>query len=394
MTVFTGNGNESYDGGQSAYPLYLHNLMQAASDTAEDWLTGDGDWIPNYNSVHYIGRLQALHTALYNHIMTTTYNGVRYQDVIYCVDIRGYGNYGEWHTSDICDWTEFPNGRQPTISALKAIINTHTVFAHWPLVMMVAAYDGGKTQIPIFVPSAELAWYALNISNAWGPSGFRRDQWGALDAYLNNLLVGNDRTYNGSPPFNTIILNKYKTSPITGEAYPDQNTNSGMIQLENQVITYGATSFGNGNWGGFPNLTSQNRIRASWKRSGYRLQPTSGDAPQIITRSTPFQIKINWQNVGISPAYNNWQVVYELQTNLGVIVWTGVSSKVLKLFRPDEGLVLTTDNFIVTNATSAGTYKLVIKVRDPLGYRPNMKLALQNMNSDISYTIFNAVVVI
>src|SRR5687768_13027619 len=48
-----------YDGGVSAYPLYLHHLMQAEANNSKDWLSIGGMWVPNWNSPNYLGRLRA-----------------------------------------------------------------------------------------------------------------------------------------------------------------------------------------------------------------------------------------------------------------------------------------------------------------------------------------------
>jgi len=401
MTVFTGGGKVSYGGGNSCYPLYLHNLMQAEAATSQDWLANGTDWIPNFNSPNYLARLRALHVALNTHILTATVTGtsgpysgiaVPIRNVIYSIDIRGYGNYGEWHTGGICTWTTFPNGRQPTVTSLMEIIDTHTeVFQDWPLGMMVAAYDGGYTGVPLFAPYAQLGYYALTRTNNWGDVGFRRDQWGDPNPYLDNLMINNNMTYEGSPAFKTFIVNKFKTSPVTGEPNPNSFD---MADLETQVIEYGATSFGNGNFGAYPNATIRDRIRAAWKRCGFRLKVTAGEAPTIITRTIQFTIKTNWVNVGIAPTYNNWTVQYELQNTVtSAVVWTGTSSKVLKLFRPDQGTVETSDNLTVPGSVTPGTYKLVVRVADTDDYRPDLKLAITPRNSDGSYTIFSSVTV-
>lgn len=412
MSFFSGNGNVFYDGATSAYPHYLHNLMQSAPDPADrDVIAPSGDWMANWNSPHYLGRLRALHVALNNYILTKSYtatagpkNGqtIPARDIIYCIDVRGFGNYGEWHTSDMYDFNSMPGNTKPTAATLMEIIDTHTeVFQDWPLVMMVAAYNTprvngvGGTFIPIFHPYNQVAHYALDARNNWGQVGYRRDQFGATDSYLHELLEFNT----GQWPIGSGLtvaqkfLALFKTSPGTGEPYPGAGPVNQMSDLENQVVLYGSTSFGNGNWGGFMSATAQDRTRAAWKRSGYRLKIINGEAPTSIDRTFFFQIKTNWQNVGVTPAYNNWQVVYELQTGGGSVVWTGVSTKSLKFFRPDEGIAQTTDNLVVPNNVSAGTYKLVIRVKDPVGYRPNMKLAIQGINADGSYTIFNSVIV-
>jgi hypothetical protein len=111
MPVYDGKGTVVYDSAKSAYPLYLHKLMQSGTWNTKDWIS-HGVWIPNWNSTYYLTRLRALHEALYSHIMSSSYKGVAFKDAIYCIDIRGYGNYGEWHNSEsweyvrISGWTK------------------------------------------------------------------------------------------------------------------------------------------------------------------------------------------------------------------------------------------------------------------------------------------------
>jgi len=400
MTVFTGGGT-TYDGGRSAYPEYLHDLMQAETANSRDWLTGDGDWIPNFNSPNYLSRLRALHVALNAHILTTSLTAwqgpkigqsIPLSSIIYCIDVRGYGNYGEWHSGGICDWSTWPTGRQPTAASLMEIIDTHTeVFTSWPLSMMVAAYDGGATFIPLFVPLPQVAYYALTATNTYDTIGFRRDQWGATDSYLNTLMAGNTGTYNGSQQFRYYILNRWKNAPVTGE--PPSWDADGWVDLLNQINTYHATSFGNGNYGPYPSPAGRDRIRTAFKTAGYRLIITNGTAPQVITRGVSFNIEANWQNTGIAPSYNNWTVTYELQDGGGTPVWVGTSSKVLRKFLPAGSATNTTDLLTVPIDVIAGTYRLVVRVKDPLDYRPNLKLMVSGRNSDGTYTIFPSVTV-
>lgn len=404
MPYFSGNGSAFYDGARSAYPQYLHNAMQALPLADRDAIGSSGDWMPNWNSTAYLSRLRALHVALNDHILNTSYTAtsgphqgqsIRYRDVIFCIDIRGFGNYGEFHSGEMFPFGGFPGNTQPTEATLIEIIDTHTeVFQDWWLVMMVAAYNGssGAPYINIFHPYNNVGYYALKATNNYGKVGHRRDQFGAPDNYLDALLQNNNTVVNGER-FGTLFVNLFKNSPGTGEPYPNQATSAyGMQDIEQQVIEYSETSFGNGNWNGFPNATQQVFIRNAFKRSGYRLKIVNGEAPNLITRGIQFQIKTNWVNVGVCPAYNDWEVVFQLQVHESNIpVWTGTSSKVLKLFRPDQGTVLTTDNFTVPGSVSPGTYKLVAKVRDPNGYRYPMKLANQGINADTSYTIFSSV---
>src|SRR5688572_9225559 len=189
-----GTGCQSFDGGYAAYPQYLHALMQ--SESVKDWRTGS-TWTPNYNSPNYLNRLLALHQALNSHIETASYNGVAYKDVIQFIDIRGYGSWGEWNSSSIVNHTdEYPAGTFPTITTFKKIVDAHTQgFPNFPLVAMIAAFDGNRLGVINNPP--EIGHYILTTKNNWGPVGWRRDQWGATDSYLKDYLEFNNTTYNG-----------------------------------------------------------------------------------------------------------------------------------------------------------------------------------------------------
>ncbi|MEP7371985.1 MAG: DUF4832 domain-containing protein [Chitinophagaceae bacterium] len=391
MTVYpegtTNEGLQSYDGGTGAYPQYLHNLMKA--EGVKDWRSGS-TWVPNYNSNNYLNRLLALNQAIYSHIQATSYNGIKYKDVINCIDIRGYGSWGEWHSANLVDnVNQYPAGTFPTIASFKRIVDAHTKgFPTIQLVAMIAAFDAGwlnNTKNP-----PEIAYYVLTQRNTWGPIGWRRDQWGATDNYLKDYLENNNRSFNGVV-FKTLIMDRWKTAPITGE--PPAWNPGDYYDLERQVRLYHATSFGNGNYGVTPTTTIKDRVRSASKATGYRLKIVSGEAPPTITRNIVFNIKTTWQNVGLSPTYENWNVIYELQTTTNVVKWSGISTKILKLFLPATAGSLTTDLFTVPSTVPAGTYKLVVRVKDPVGYRPNINLAINGRNTDGSYTVLSSVVV-
>ncbi|HUM65944.1 MAG TPA: DUF4832 domain-containing protein, partial [Chitinophagaceae bacterium] len=392
MTHYSDGGYVSYDGGTSSYPQYLHTLMQAEATNSRDWLSGNRVWVPNWNSPNYLGRLRALHEALNDHIMTGSYTPssgphagkrVNYRDVIYCIDIRGYGNWGEWHSGEICDFNAYPTGRQPTTQTFKEIIDLHTeVFQNWPLVMMVAGYDGGYTGISLFGVPAEVSYYALTARNKWGAVGYRRDQWGATDTYLDRLMASNNQTYNGSAPFKTYILEKYKYAPVTGEPMP---ASLDMSDLENQVILYHATSVGNGNWGAQPSSTTvKENIRRAFKRAGYRIELTGGSATATSSNLT---VNLNWRNIGVAPTYEDWKVTYELR-NGSTVVWSGTSSFKPKLFLPSTTATTATDVFN-RSGIPQGTYSLYVVIKDSTGYRQPLPLAIQGRGSDGAYLLSN-----
>lgn len=386
-----GDGRVSYGGGTAYYPLYLHNLMQGETANSRDFLNSSGLWVPNHNSPNYLARLRALNQAIRDHLISDTYTAtsgpnqgktVRLADAILFIDIRGFGTWGEWHTCcGMSDWNAFPTGRQPTAASLMAIIDAHTqTFDRWPLVIMIAAYNGSSsTALNLFHPYNQVAYYALTARNAWGAVGFRKDQWGARDAYLANLAENNNASYNGSTQFKNLILDKWKTAPVTGEPMP--GTWSDMGDLMRQVTTYHATSFGDGNYGGTPSSTTVNQVKAAARAAGYRLELKGG---KVVTGDNKIAITLNWQNVGNASIYEDWEVLYELVSSNGTVVTLGGSTFKPKLFLPQSTPTVITDTY---NEGISGTYTLRLTVRDLTGYRQPMPLNITGRQSNGSYIL-------
>lgn len=393
MPVYDGEGTTFYDGAKSAYPLYLHKTMQSGVATTRDWIS-NGVWIPNWNHSYYLSRLKALNIAINNHILTTSYKGVAFKNVIYCIDIRGYGNYGEWHNAGIVEHvSDYPAGRQPTATTLKAIISHHTtVYKDWPLTLMIATFDAGQYDA-IMVP-AEVTHFALTTKNAWGPLGWRRDQWGATDSYLDRLLKNNEKKYGNSEPFGELIKKRFLTSPVTGE--PPRYINPGgpcdYWDLERQLTEYGATSLGNGNWGKKLTGCGADNARAAFKKAGYRLIIESGVISNVISPGRPFEVQLQWKNIGIAPTYEQWDVFYELKNDSNQVIWSQVSKFKPKLFAPAEDATVFTDNLTMASDIIPGRYSLNLVIRDPSGYRKPLPLAIKGRNEDGSYTLKQVIV--
>lgn len=378
MSVYHDNedGVINYDGGNSAYPLYLHQEMQ--SESVKDWKAGSG-WVPNYNSAKYLDAQRRINTSLNNLLETGSFNGVRYKDVINSIDVRGYGNYGEWHNGGIVDLvSQIPAAAHATTASLKAIIDAHTqTMPNFQLSIIMTAFDANWLQHTR--TSAEVAYYALTTSNAYGKLGWRRDNWGATDNYIRDLLENNTRTWNGVV-LNSLIMNVWKYAPVTGE--PMNNAPNDYGDMERQVRLYHALSFGNGNIFNTITTALKNNIRAGSKASGYRIISTGGT---FTPGATSISVTTNWQNVGISPTYESWDINYELVNSSGAVTPLGKSTFKLRLFLPATTATAHTD--VLPMSVPAGSYTLRMVVKDPTGYRAPLVLAIQGKNSDNSYNI-------
>lgn len=370
MTVYA-DGNETHglvkfsDGSLASYPEWLNNLMLANSNTSlRSWKYGNV-WIPNYNSVDYSNWLLELNKAIDTHIKSTTINGVPMRNVVNIIDIRGVGNWGEWHHYPYVG--EYPNklpaGRMPTYESLKRIIDAHLLgFPDNPLVAMISAHDR-EYFVNTWTPPA-ISDYLATAKNNWGGVGYRNDHWGGLDAYTWKYLD------------HPALANVWKTGYITGEPPGSIGGTNNMGDLVRQVTKYHVAMIGNGNMGDISgNTTVKNNFREAAKRAGYRLAPVSGE---IKTGSKTIGITLTWQNSGITPIYENWDVVFEAVSSAGIV--TNLKSKFsLKLFQP--GTATIQDAF----ALPSGNYKVNLKIIDPTGYRLPMPLFIQGANPAGSY---------
>jgi hypothetical protein len=371
-------------------PTYLHNLMQAQSSSMRDWYySGDGMWIPNWNSPPYLARYKALLMAVANHINTTSYKGIPYSSVIYYVDIRGYGNYGEWQCSPW--YNSIPSNAMATAGTLDSLISYNLqAFPNYPNVILAGAFsDGAASFIPL-----QTTYYALTTKNKWGSIGWRRDQWG--DPGTDIILSNNPNSYN-SVSFSSLILNTYKNAPVVGEPLNSQSTVSGSCgsmycDLPRQIQLYHTTSFGNGNLPNAANSSLQSNIITSSRLSGYRVVLTGGNMTTTLGQNATFNISLNWQNIGLAPPYENWTPTFELRNSSGTVVWSGTSSFKLKLFQPSGSATTVSDNFTLSGV-STGTYSLYMIIRDPNGYKKPFPLAITGRNSDGSYLLRSSVTV-
>ena len=382
-------GGPKVGGALLGYPAFLHTLMQA--EAQPDWITPQCTmWVPNWNSNSYLTAVENFCIDVNTHLNNTSHNGILYKDVINAIDIRSYGAWGEWHGAFIINSpSDYPAGTQPTSATLKRIIDAYkNGLPNFQLQLMISAFDGnylGNTMNP-----ADVGVYGLQSRNAHGLFGWRRDSWGDnTDAYLHNYLELNNRGTAALPQMKDSIMTRYKNAPVTGEP----NFQGNYLDLPAEVRLYKINSFGNGNLGFTPGANaSSDSIRMASKLAGHRLQIEGGALSTTLTAGNPFTVTLNWRNAGLTPIYENWNIVFELRNSSNVAVWSQNSTFDPRLFLPSATTTPITDNFIVPSSLN-GTYSLVLICRDPKGYRKPLYLAITGRNADGSYLLRNNIVI-
>ncbi len=390
-----GDGNLNVGGYGCGYPLYIHNAMQ--TEAVPDWKFDGGGTaqmlVPNWNSESFLSGFEQLLTALAQHIQSTSYNGVPYSSVIYHIDVRGYGNWGEFHTWPWRDMNKVPAGAKATDASLERIIKAHfTAFPNYPLILMVNTFTLQGDASSADQTTSAVAAYALKLKNNWGLAGVRSDHLGSelTDSWVPYETYLNTYSYNG---FNIrdSIVNRWKSAPYIGEPEGDaadvngpQHNKPNMYSLQWEIIKHNMSEFSNEMIIPGPQSDST-ELYYLWasKSSGYRYQFKSGTIGTGIVAGGTLPVTLNWQNIGLAPIYLNYPVTFELR-NKNTVIQSWTSTANLRTMLP--GSYTVTDNFSLTGVP-AGNDSLFLIARDPLGYGPTLPLANIGVRADGSYLI-------
>jgi hypothetical protein len=367
-------------------PQYLHNMMQAEGGANVDWSDG-GFWTPNYNSVSWKTRYVALMRAVANHIATTSYSGHTYTSAFLGYDLRHYGNFGEgWGQTT----GTVPAGAQVTDAYM--IQMTDSAIAIFPNVQLTIPmnyvapnndYDNRDGN-----SGTQAAYHILTASNNFGRIGWRRDNIG--DDGYNAYFTGTTANYNGAPLL-PLLMNCWQVATIGGEPANDLNGTSrcGSIQcdLHNENTLFHMSYVGNGNFPIMSNTSSTlvTAIRNGSAEEGYKLVLTGGSMTTTLASGGPFNITLNWQNIGLAPVYEKWNVTYELRKSDGTVVWTGNSAFTPRLFLP--GAATPNSDNLTLSTVPAGTYSMYLIIRDPAAYKKPLPLAITGRGTDGSYLL-------
>ena len=402
MTAWDGQGEIFYDGAWSVYPQYLHNLMQTES-VYKDWVsTNSNSWIPNWNSQYYLDSWKRVNDTLIKYIKNWKYTPtsgpwvgklIEGWKIIDFVDVKGYGNYGEWHE---WPWAANDGGNQPTWgkptdSTLKKIIDIAAdTYGDYPLHINVGVFDNN----PWGEGTPFSAYYAMNKKTRYGVLGWRRDNIGGEGT--DNILKNNTINYNGWRG-DTTILNRWKYAMITGEPL-----NGGepccpyFYHIRPEIKDYHYAGFGNGNYGNNSQQT-WDTIQAVFKLTGYRYNLNGGSMTTTLIQNSNFDVKLNWRNVGASPLYQKrWRVVYQLKTAADVEVKKWVSKFNPYLFLPNSTDSIISETFALGSVPLGTTYKLTVKFEDTVGLLSPLFIAINSptRNADGSYTLRSNITVL
>jgi hypothetical protein len=353
------------EGVDHAYPAYLDTKMTS-------WYSNNKKcWMPDWNNAYFIAR----HDSLVANLGRAFNKDPR----IGFVEIRTYGNWGEWHLSG------FETPPSPlagiTTATIQHIIDVFVkAFPDKQLIMMSDNVGGLQ--------------YAMSKTGLKYPIGWRRDSW--CNSGFNNVS-------SSSSPAWPLAKDRWKTAPVIIEGYG----NTGMtysLGLQ-QVIDYHISGIGNGNFGSnlsWSTMTTDAQITMinSSKTAGYRYILRDVTTPTLFVPGQSVRFVANWSNVGVAPTYRNWAVKYRIvHPTTSALIWETTSKLNLRTLLPTYNFSTSVDTpftvdetFTLPQNIALGTYSFEVLITDIDNYYSPLKLANQNRKSTGAYPIGNVVV--
>jgi hypothetical protein len=330
-------------------------------------------YVPDWNNPYFLRRVECLFKTL----------GAKYDGDprIEFVDIRMYGNYGEFHDSG--DHAPVPYDdrainlagcRPGTVETRRTIINAQ-----------VKAFP--RTRLVMMTDDTDSLIYALKLKTRI-PIGMRRDSWGwthfEKDLFREPV----------APADKEMILNRWKVAPFVVEPAPAVNGKrfeAGLAALSRQVLDYHISQIGNYNfvsdgWKKFA-PDEQRAMIGAGNLAGYNLWPQRIEYAPAAKRGMPFRVSSQWLNIGAAPVYENWLVKLSLVDHAGASACSFLSRVDLRTLMPAESPAIFTDTFMLPKAIKAGLYSLRLQVTAPSGCLGPMVFPIQETQTPSGYTL-------
>lgn len=377
-------------------PEWLHATPGATTDY---YFEGKKYVVPNWNADAYLTPLEHLIAAL----------GARYDhdERVEWFEFSGYGDFSENHIWFIADSLGAPGPSPEHSIAQLGYYSQYTAqsITKASITRMVNATLAAfpNTQIIVAGDNPEIARQLLAASPR-RPMGIRGDCLG-VDT-LQYWASDPDSWYvQHHDPAVTALLARWRTAPVVTEWCNGQpNGPAAYFQKAiKDTVNYHVSLVASNVMAPAPDMYD------IWARTnkyaGYRYAITSATVPASATPGSALPITVRWTNFGTAPAYDDWQVVYELRDSENTVVKTVRSALALRNIAAEQNYTDTTqepasaaddDKFsLSTSGLSAGDYKLAAKVvwndHKPNGNNtvnyPPMTLAQAGRDDDGGYPI-------
>ncbi len=362
-------------------------------------------YVPDWNDSDFIARNNALIAAL-----AVRYDG---DPRIAWVDIRSYGDYGEWHLNDPVPYPNPAPGQniRPGASSnfqkqfyLMTSVSGATTGTPATKRAIVNSYvhNFKKTQLCMMTPDNYGLAYAFSLSPYIGT---KRDCLGG--EWFSNFKQPPD----GSPDGLTLMKDRWKTAPALCEFVGSwgvangRSVDLGKTSLDDIVrfhLSMASSNFSKT----VPTATRQN-IENIGKTLGYRYRIAQAVLEPVITPATATKVSILWTNEGASPVYSDWIAQVQLRDRVSGAILASQNSalQLRKLLPAGTALTQYDASFALKSGPTWDTVSInvpanirtslkgnnkvdvCVKVADRLGFFPSLPLAMDGKLTDGAYRL-------
>ena len=353
------------------YSFRVRTVVATKGSAIPDYaMTGAGWWadynkdnardtyIPDWNDPAFLERLDTFMEAL----------GKRYNNDprVAFLDIGLFGNWGEWHMSGF-SYPSSSGAQRATTTTRYRLVDMHIdAFPSTPLVMMT--------------DDAEALVYAMKRSPR---IGWRRDSLGWNTGHFGKV--------ERDPVRWNAVKDRWKTALVVSEFCNPRYQDDPEVfeQALSEVERYHVSLVSNANtikWSELSAAGKEAFVRVG-KTAGYRLVLDELVLPGTILAGSTFDITTRWENTGVAPVYEPWQVAVQLRkAGSDEVAWETTSGIELTSVLPG-GPLEQSDRVTVPGNVAQGEYDVVVIVQDPRQTRAPLALALADVQPDGSYRL-------
>lgn len=292
------------------------------------------------------------------------------------IDIGGFGAWSEWFFEDAWGtWATETSAARICDAVINSMTNKYVIA---PAPALVPGND----------PGLNYGFrYAVSQSDR---VGWRFDNVGAQEVDLSGgfWTQREQDTWKRAP-----VVTEWGTGVNTSlpRTYIDQGYRNAQLMHISTIsssnrpdMTYGPTSQYN-----YKNYTTmspedQATYATMMKHLGFRLSLVSLAIQTNAAAGSSVQVTTHWQNEGVAPTYDPWNVELVLMDGSETIVWQAALNNVtLKSVLPGEQQFSSP----VTLPTMRGTFTVGIRATDPAGYLPPLHLVTSGRTEKGAYAL-------
>ena len=402
--VTSDNHGNKLEGALCAYPVYVHEALQASGQKDVKYTSSLGQitrWEPNFENPYFFERYDALLKAFAEYLeQPLTFDGqtVQRKKLVRYIEMRHFGFWGEG---------AYPKQLVPTNSACL-IRFVDAFIKHFPGIRILVPTNGMVYIPSIYDSLTDYHFYLLTAKNKAGCFGIFRDNWGwdERSSYFQKIYYAANLYEKSGVKMFELLRDRWKIAPLVGE--PGQTYPKGDFKpyscLLDQVKYLHPVLIRNCNVSDGPKKSATNPTAYSifndppalenfhkmYALIGFRYLFTSA---KITNKNGNLEISMNWLNIGLTPTYDGWSIRYFIENEAGKEIWTSASTFDLRALLPDEntppGIVKVdnakkhTDRYQNVPATG----KIYLQITDPDNISPPMALSIKGRTEKGAYCL-------